>query len=238
VTGTTYTQLRCATQLADQHPQLFNCNVMVAERTMMTKGDFALKRIVVAITGASGTIYGIRLLEALHAAPEVEVHLVMSPWAKENLAIEARGYSESQINALADVVYDSRNMGATIASGSFRHDGMVIVPASMKTVAAIATGMGDSLIGRAADVTLKERRPLLLVPRESPFNQIHLENMLKLAKMGVEIIPPIPAFYNQPQTIADLIDHNTMKLLDHLHIDNELSARWQGLAQAKQEARR
>lgn len=196
-----------------------------------------MKRIVVAISGASGTIYGIRLLEAIHANPAVEVHLVMSAWAKENLAIENTGYAESQVNALADHVYDPRNMGAAIASGSFHHDGMVIVPSSMKTIAAIATGMGDSLIGRAADVTLKERRPLLIVPRESPFNQIHLENMLKLSRMGVEIIPPIPAFYNNPQTIDDLINHNTMKLLDHLHIDNSLSPRWQGLAQAKMVAR-
>lgn len=196
-----------------------------------------MKRIVVAITGASGTIYGIRLLEALHAEPDVEVHLVMSAWAKENLAIENTGYVESQVNALADHVYDPRNMGAAIASGSFHHDGMVIVPSSMKTIAAIACGMGDNLIARAADVTLKERRPLLIVPRESPFNQIHLENMLRLAKMGVEIIPPIPAFYNQPKTIDDLINHNTMKLLDHLHIDNHLSPRWQGLAHAKQQAK-
>lgn len=196
-----------------------------------------MKRIVVAISGASGTIYGIRLLEAIHANPAIEVHLVMSAWAKENLAIENTGYAESQVNALADHVYDPRNMGAAIASGSFHHDGMVIVPSSMKTIAAIATGMGDSLIGRAADVTLKERRPLLIVPRESPFNQIHLENMLKLSRMGVEIIPPIPAFYNNPQTIDDLINHNTMKLLDHLHIDNSLSPRWQGLAQAKMVAR-
>lgn len=125
-------------------------------------------------------------------------------------------------------------MGAAVASGSFLHDGMVIVPASMKTIASIATGMGDTLVGRAADVTLKERRPLLIVPRESPFNQIHLENMLKLSKMGVEIIPPIPAFYNNPQTIDDIINHNTMKLLDHLHIENQLSQRWQGINQAHQ----
>lgn len=197
-----------------------------------------MKRIVVAVSGASGTIYGLRLLEALHAQPEVEVHLVMSPWAKENLAVEATGYSLAQVHALADFVYDHRNMGATIASGSFRHDGMVIVPASMKTLAAIATGLGDSLIGRAADVTLKERRPLIVVPRETPLNQIHLENMLKLAKMGVEIIPPMPAFYQQPQTIDDLIAHTTMKLLDHLKIANDLAPRWPGLAAAKQGSRR
>ena len=195
------------------------------------------KKIVVAITGASGTIYGLRLLEALAADPKVETHLVMSAWAKENLAVEATGYTEQAVRALADVVYADRDLGASIASGSFQHDGMVIVPASMKTVAAIATGLADNLIARAADVTLKERRPLLVVPRESPFNQIHLENMLKLARMGVEIIPPIPAFYNQPKTIDDLIDHNTMKLLDHLHLSNEYSQRWQGLAAAKQAAR-
>lgn len=192
-----------------------------------------MKRIVVGITGASGTIYGLRLLEALKATPDVETHLVMSKWAKENLAVEHTGYTLKQVDQLADVVYDERDMGATIASGSFMHDGMVIVPASMKTVASIATGLGDTLIGRAADVTLKERRPLLLVPRESPFNQIHLENMLKLSKMGVEIIPPIPAFYNNPETIDDLINHNTMKLLDHLHIANDFGGRWQGLNQAK-----
>jgi 4-hydroxy-3-polyprenylbenzoate decarboxylase len=193
-----------------------------------------MKKIVVAITGASGTIYGLRLLEALKANPAVQTHLIMTKWAWENLAIEHTGYTKQGVLDLADEVYNERNMGAAVASGSFLHDGMVIVPASMKTIASIATGMGDTLVGRAADVTLKERRPLLIVPRESPFNQIHLENMLKLSKMGVEIIPPIPAFYNNPQTIDDIINHNTMKLLDHLHIENQLSQRWQGLNQAHQ----
>lgn len=192
-----------------------------------------MKKIVVGITGASGTIYGIRLLEALAQDPSVETHLVMSRWAKENLAVEHTGYTEKEVRELADVVYDDRDIGASIASGSFQHNGMIIVPASMKTVAGIATGLADNLIARAADVTLKERRTLLLVPRESPFNQIHLENMLKLSRMGVEIIPPIPAFYNNPQTIDDLIDHNTMKLLDHLHLNNDYSSRWQGLTAAK-----
>ncbi|GEA76844.1 flavin prenyltransferase UbiX [Latilactobacillus sakei] len=146
-----------------------------------------MRKIVVGISGASGTIYGIRLLEALHQVPDVETHLVMSRWAKENLAIEKTGYTEKQVVALADFVHPEQNMGATIASGSFKHDGMVIVPTSMKTLASIATGLGENLIARAADVTLKERRPLIIVPRESPFNQIHLENMLKLAQMGVAI---------------------------------------------------
>ncbi len=197
-----------------------------------------MKRIVVGITGASGTIYGISLLQALHAQPDVETHLVMSRWAKENLAVEAPEWSLKDVQDLADVVEDDRNLGATIASGSFQHDGMVIVPASMKTVAAISVGLADNLIARAADVTLKEHRPLLIVPRESPFNQIHLENMLKLAKMGVEIIPPIPAFYNNPKTIDDLVNHNTMKLLDHLHISNDFQGRWQGLNEAKAAAKR
>ena len=137
-----------------------------------------MKRIVVGITGASGTIYGISLLQALHVQPDVETHLVMSRWAKENLLVEAPEWSLKDVQDLADVVEDDRNLGATIASGSFQHDGMVIVPASMKTVAAISVGLADNLIARAADVTLKEHRPLLIVPRESPFNQIHLELFL------------------------------------------------------------
>lgn len=197
-----------------------------------------MKKIVVGISGASGTIYGIRLLEALKAAPDVETHLVMSRWAKENLAVESTGYTDAQVKALADYVYPEQNMGATIASGSFIHDGMVIIPASMKTIASVATGMGDNLIGRAADVTLKEQRQLIVVPRESPFNQIHLENMLKLSKMGVAIIPPIPAFYNNPKTVDDIVNHTVMKILDHLHIDNSVSARWTGLAEARQNARK
>lgn len=193
-----------------------------------------MKKIVVGVTGASGTIYALSLLKALAQTPDVETHLVMSKWAKENLALEATGYSLADVRALANFTYDERDMGALIASGSFRHNGMIVVPASMKSLASIATGMGDTLIGRAADVTLKERRPLIVVPRESPFNQIHLENMLKLAQMGVEIIPPIPAFYNHPQTITDIVNHTTAKLLDHLDIENELSPRWQGMTAAKE----
>ncbi|QEA30949.1 UbiX family flavin prenyltransferase [Secundilactobacillus malefermentans] len=197
-----------------------------------------MEKIVVGISGASGTIYGIRLLEALKQDPDVETHLVMSRWAKENLAVEDTGYTDAQVKALADFVYPEQNMGATISSGSFLHDGMVIVPASMKTVAAVATGLGDNLIARAADVTLKEQRQLIIVPRESPFNQIHLENMLKLSKMGVAIIPPIPAFYSQPKTVDDIVNHTVMKILDHLNIDNSISKRWIGLANARQEARK
>ena len=193
-----------------------------------------MKKIVIGITGASGTIYALDLLKRLAETPDVETHLVMSKWAKENLALESTGYTLADVKNLADAVYDERNMGARIASGSFMHDGMVVVPASMKSIASIATGLGDTLIGRAADVTLKERRPLLIVPRESPFNQIHLENMLKLSRMGVDIIPPIPAFYNHPKTIDDLVKHNTMKLMDHLHIPTDIDGRWDGMQAARE----
>jgi 4-hydroxy-3-polyprenylbenzoate decarboxylase len=192
-----------------------------------------MKRIVVGITGASGTIYGVRLLEILKANPNVETHLVLSKWAKTNLAIELPNYTPKSVKALADVTYSENNMGAAIASGSFQHDGMVVVPASMKSVAAMATGLGDNLIGRAADVTLKERRPLIVVPRETPFSQLHLRNLLTLAEMGVAIVPPIPAFYNHPQTIQDLVDHTVMKLLDQLHLENDLVPRWTGLNEAR-----
>ena len=196
-----------------------------------------MKKIVVGMSGASGTIYGLRLLENLHAQKDIEVHLVMSRWAKENLSIEATGYSQDQINSLADFVYSDNDMGAKIASGSFQHSGMVIVPASMKTIAAIAAGIDDNLITRSADVTLKERRPLIIVPRETPLNTIHLRNLLTLSEMNVDVIPPIPAFYNQPKTIDDLINHTIMKLLDHLHINNDLTTRWKGLSEAKKNSK-
>ena len=191
-----------------------------------------MKRIVIGITGASGTIYGVRLLEVLQANPQVETHLVLSKWAKANLAIELPDYTPKAVKALADVTYSENNIGAAIASGSFQHDGMVVVPASMKSVAAMATGLGDNLIGRAADVTLKEKRPLIVVPRETPLSQLHLRNLLTLADMGVTIVPPIPAFYNRPQTIQDLVDHTVMKLLDQLHFENDLVPRWTGFNEA------
>lgn len=186
-----------------------------------------MQRIIVGVTGASGTIYAVDLLEKLHQLPDVEVHLVLSNWAKKNLALET-DYQLSQLTALADQTYHINDQGAAIASGSFLNDGMVIVPASMKTVASIAYGIGDNLIGRAADVTIKEQRKLVIVPRETPLSVIHLENLTKLAKLGAQIIPPIPAFYNQPQTIQDLVAHQTMKILDAFHIHNETDRRWEG----------
>lgn len=185
------------------------------------------KRIINGITGASGTAYAIDLVKQLQKDPEVETHGVISSWAKQNLKIES-SLSLHELENLFDYFYSANNMGAKIASGSYLVDAMVVVPASMKTVSAIAYGFGDNLIARAADVVLKEQKKLIVVPRETPLSTIHLENLTKLSKMAVQIIPPIPAFYTQPQTIEDLVSHQTMKLLDALGIDNQLNQRWEG----------
>lgn len=186
-----------------------------------------MKRIIVGISGASGSIYGIDLLEKLSKSPNVETHLVMSNWAKENIKLETN-YSLAEVEGLADFVYDNQNLGAAIASGSFKIDGMVIAPASMKTVAGISIGFDEDLIMRAASVMLKEQRKLILVPRETPLSAIHLENLTKLAKLGVQIIPPIPSFYDHPTSVADLVNHQTMRVLDNLKIENEVGKRWNG----------
>lgn len=184
-----------------------------------------MKKIIVGVTGASGSVYAIDLLMKLHALENIQTHVVFSSWAKENIKLETTKKFE-EIKQLADYCYDIKNLAAPIASGSFKVDGMVIVPASMKTVAAISLGYTDNLITRAADVILKEQRKLILVPRETPLNAIHLENLTKLARLGVHIIPPIPAFYNQPQTIQDLLDHQSMKVLDSLGIEHDYGKRW------------
>ncbi|AYE37820.1 UbiX family flavin prenyltransferase [Companilactobacillus zhachilii] len=186
------------------------------------------RKIVIGVTGASGTIYAIDLMKKLNSIENVETHVVFSAWAKKNLQLETN-LSLKEIKDLADYFYSDSDLGATIASGSFLTDGMIIVPASMKTVASIAVGIGDNLISRAADVTLKEQRKLIIAPRETPLSTIHLENMTKLSRMGVQMIPPIPAFYNQPKTIQDLVDHQTMKELDALGIENDISGRWEGI---------
>lgn len=186
-----------------------------------------MKRLIIGITGASGTIYGIDLLKKLSQIPEVETHLIMSSWAKKNLELET-DLTMADVKKLANHVYSANDQGAKIASGSFLSDGMVIVPASMKTVASVAYGLADNLIARAADVTIKEQRKLVIVPRETPLSVIHLENLTRLAKLGAQIIPPIPAFYHHPQTIQDLIDHQTMKVLDAFNISNDISSRWEG----------
>lgn len=186
-----------------------------------------MKKVIVAITGASGSIYGIDVLKKLSQLLDVETHLVMSDWAKENIRLETE-YTADQVIAMADHVYDNHNMGAAIASGSFKVDGMVVAPASMKTVAGISVGFDDDLIIRAAGVMLKEQRKLIIVPRETPLSPIHLENLTKLAKLSAHIIPPIPSFYNHPQSIQDIIDHQSMKVIDSLGIDNNFGKRWGG----------
>ncbi len=181
-------------------------------------------RLVVGITGATGTILGVRLLEAA-ANLGVETHLVMSEWAERTLRIETE-YSVSAVRALASTYYQHKNQAAPISSGSFPADGMVIIPCSMNTLAALAHGMADNLIVRAADVTLKERRPLVVVPRETPLNTIHLRNMLSLSEMGVSIVPPTPAFYNDPRSVSDVVDHIVARTFDQLRVENALTRRW------------
>ncbi|MBE0478123.1 UbiX family flavin prenyltransferase [Candidatus Aerophobetes bacterium] len=183
-----------------------------------------IRRIIVALSGASGAIYGIRLLEALQRI-KIETHLIISRWAEVTIKMET-GYLVEEVQKLATYSYSPDNLTAPCASGSFLTEGMVIVPCSMKTLAAIACGYVDNLVSRAADITMKEGRKLILVPREAPFNAIHLENMLKLCRLGVVIIPPVPAFYIKPSTIDDLINHTVGKVLDGLGIDNELYERW------------
>ncbi len=185
-----------------------------------------ITKLIVAITGASGAIYGIRLLEELKKAGGIETHLLISDWAEETIKLET-DYSMEAVRSLADAVYRNRDQTAKIASGSFLNAGMVIIPCSMKTLGAIAHGYGDSLITRAGDVCLKERRQLIMVPRETPLSTIHLENLLRLSKLGALIIPPIPAFYHRPRTLAEVVDQTVGKVLDHLGVAHNLLPRWQ-----------
>jgi 4-hydroxy-3-polyprenylbenzoate decarboxylase len=186
-----------------------------------------MKKIIIGISGASGAIFGIRLLELLQAAPGVETHVVISKWGQQTLEHET-SWSAKEVRELADVAYAAGELSAAVSSGSFRTDGMVIVPCSMRTLGCIANGYGDSLIHRAADVVLKERRRLIVVPRETPLSEIHLENMLKLARMGVTILPSDPAFYAHPKTIADLVEHTVVRILDQLGVESDLIERWDG----------
>lgn len=183
-------------------------------------------RLIVGITGASGSIYGIRLLEMLRGSG-IETHLVLSQWGARTLTHET-GYSVQQVQDLASARYPVGDVGAAIASGSFVTMGMVIVPCSMRTLGAIATGVGDNLIHRAADVVLKERRRLVLAVREAPLSEIHLENMLRLARMGVSICPPTPAFYNKPASLDDVVTYSVTRLLDQFGLHLEAGERWSG----------
>jgi 4-hydroxy-3-polyprenylbenzoate decarboxylase len=184
-------------------------------------------RIIVGITGATGTIFGVRTLEALKEAG-VESHLVISKWGARTLLHETP-YTVDFVKSLATSTYGDSDQGAPISSGSFITEGMIVAPCSARTLAAIAHGQGDNLIHRAADVVLKERRKLVLMVREAPLNDIHLENMLKLSRMGVVIIPPVPAFYNQPQSIDDMVSHIVMRSLEQFGLHTDVMTRWDGV---------
>jgi len=184
-------------------------------------------KIIVGITGATGSIFGVRTLELLKGVG-VESHLVISKWGARTLLHETR-FTVDYVKSLATATYGESDQGAAISSGSFVTDGMLIAPCSTRTLAAIAHGQGDNLIHRAADVILKERRKLVLMVRESPLNDIHLENMLKLSRMGVVIIPPLPAFYNHPQSIDDIVSHIVMRALDQFGLHTDAVERWDGV---------
>ena len=188
--------------------------------TSETKHD----KIVIGFSGASGIIYGIRLLEILHSV-NIQTYLIISEWAKKNIEIETDKTLE-YVKSLSSVNYDNFKLDASVSSGSFLHDGMVIVPCSMKSLSSIANGYDDTLISRAASVTLKESRKLIIVPRETPLSRIHLENMIKLQEAGAIILPAMPGFYHNPSTIDEIIDHLVGKILDQLKIEHDLFKRW------------
>lgn len=187
-----------------------------------------MQRLIVAITGASGAVYGVRLLAQLRALGNVETHLMISDAAALNLHHEL-DLKRADIEALASRVHSVRDIGACVASGSFQSDGMVIAPCSMKTLASVAHGMCDNLITRAADVMLKERRKLVLMVRETPFNLAHLRNMTAVTEMGGIVFPPLPAFYQKPQSLDDMVDHTVGRVMDLFGIAQSLAPQWQGL---------
>ena len=197
-------------------------------------GRQAPQRLVVGISGASGSIYGIRLLEVLREVPRLETHLVVSRAAKRTL-VEETEYSVRDVERLATRVYDDRDIGAALASGSFRTAGMVIAPCSIKTLSALATSHTDTLMARAGDDTLKEGRPLVVVVRETPLHVGHLRQMLALAEMGAVILPPVPAFYHRPKTIRDLVDHTVGRVLDRVGIPHGLVTEWTGTVPATED---
>lgn len=184
--------------------------------------------MIVAITGATGVIYGVRLLQILSTNPTVETHLLISEAGVLNLHQEM-DLKRKEVEAYASVVHHVRDVGASIASGSFQSDGMIVAPCSMKTLAAIAHGLSDNLITRAADVVLKERRRLLLMVRETPFNLAHLRNMTAVTEMGGIIFPPLPGFYHRPQSITEMVDHTVGRVLDLFQLPHQLTPRWSGL---------
>ena len=186
-----------------------------------------MKQIIIGMSGASGAIYGIRLLQVLKTVDDVETHLVMSPYAKQIIEIET-SYSVQYVEQLADVVHGIRDQASSISSGSFRTDGMIIAPCSIKTLSAIANSYADNLLVRAADVTLKEQRKLVLMPRETPLHAGHCKLLYEAAQLGAVIAPPIPAFYDEPVTIDDQVNHSVGRVLDQFGLDLGIVKRWQG----------
>lgn len=181
--------------------------------------------LIIGVTGASGTIYAVKLLEALKEREEVVTHVILSDYAWINLEIETE-YTKEEILSLADHCYDNRDLAACISSGSCPVDGVVVLPCSMKTLSGIANGYADNLITRVCDVALKERRRLVVCPRETPLNTIHLKHLYELSQMGAVIVPPMPAFYNHPETVEDIVNHQIMKILDQFRIPWEGAKRW------------
>ena len=184
-------------------------------------------QLIIGMSGASGVIYGIRLLEVLKPDPEIETHLVMSESAKMNIGLQTN-WNANDVKALADHVHSNKDIAANIASGSYRTAGMIVAPCSIKTLSAIANSYADSLLVRAADVVLKEQRQLVLVPRETPLHTGHCELLMKASQIGAVIAPPMPAHYINPQSVDDLVDHHVGRVLDLFHIDPGLVKRWQG----------
>ncbi len=186
-----------------------------------------MTRLVIGITGASGSIYGVRLLEILRTTTDIELHLVISAAGKRTL-VEETDYSVADVEALAHQRYDVKDVGATLASGSFRTGGMVVAPCSIKTAAAVAACYTDTLLTRAADVTLKEGRPLIMLVRETPLHLGHLRVLTALAEMGAVVLPPMPAFYNRPKEVDDIINHTVARVLDRLQLPQTLVGEWRG----------
>ncbi len=195
-------------------------------------GEPTSKRVIVAISGASGAVYGVRLLEKLRALGNVETHLAVS-WAGWLNVQQEMDLSRTELEALADETYPVEQVGSAIASGSFQCDAMVVAPCSMRTLGAVAHGLSDNLITRAADVMLKERRRLILMVRETPLNLAHLRNMTSVTEMGAIVFPPVPAFYHRPQTVAEIVDHTVSRVVDLLGVAQPNAPRWKGLSSAE-----
>lgn len=186
------------------------------------------RRFIIGMSGATGAIYGVRFLQVLRSSPNIESHLVMSKAAERTIAYETE-FTIAQVRGMADASYHIADIGATISSGSFHTEGMVIAPCSMKTLAAVANSLSIDLLGRAADVVLKERRPLVLMVREAPLHIGHLRLMVQAAEMGAIIVPPVPAFYNFPKTLDDIVNHTVGRILDLFRIDVDIVKRWEGM---------